>query len=270
MLFDEYQEQHEEQHEQQYITKHCCSISWYQNNVVWRVPGMAWMTVHYQTLLFYTLVSKQWCLVSHGTPLSRNNNVFCWRRNGTTLFVHGAERNIVVLHVVERNSVVGARRREKRRCLCRETPLRVAVSRAASSSLSATHRTPVFLCGVNSMRLLRQVVDKTPACAASPLLSAICWHFAIQCTNAAAYNAPGRLRPDHSCPFASMTTTRNGPEGGARWGEGGAVSKKSERAVAVQKFKIQNSKSPGRDFRHAGYAKKPPPSALYTQIFNLV
>ena len=236
MLFDEYQEQHEEQHEQQYITKHCCSISWYQNNVVWRVPGMAWMTVHYQTLLFYTLVSKQWCLVSHGTPLSRNNNVFCWRRNGTTLFVHGAERNIVVcrtvwsnnvvLHVVERNSVVGARRREKRRCLCRETPLRVAVSRAASSSLSATHRTPVFLCGVNSMRLLRQVVDKTPACAASPLLSAICWHFAIQCTNAAAYNAPGRLRPDHSCPFASMTTTRNGPEGGARWGEGGAVSKK--------------------------------------------
>ena len=277
MLFDEYQEQHEEQHEQQYITKHCCSISWYQNNVVWRVPGMAWMTVHYQTLLFYTLVSKQWCLVSHGTPLSRNNNVFCWRRNGTTLFVHGAERNIVVcrtvwsnnvvLHVVERNSVVGARRREKRRCLCRETPLRVAVSRAASSSLSATHRTPVFLCGVNSMRLLRQVVDKTPACAASPLLSAICWHFAIQCTNAAAYNAPGRLRPDHSCPFASMTTTRNGPEGGARWGEGGAVSKKIGTGRCSPKIQNSKFKITGTGLPACGVRKKAPAfRTLYTNI----
>ena len=270
MLFDEYQEQHEEQHEQQYITKHCCSISWYQNNVVWRVPGMAWMTVHYQTLLFYTLVSKQWCLVSHGTPLSRNNNVFCWRRNGTTLFVHGAERNIVVLHVVERNSVVGARRREKRRCLCRETPLRVAVSRAASSSLSATHRTPVFLCGVNSMRLLREVVDKHQR-APRRL-------FCLRSVGILRYNARTPLLIMHRGACVPITRALS-----LRWrrratgrrevrDEGREVQfqKKSERAVAVQKFKIQNSKSPGRDFRHAGCAKKPPPSALYTQIFNLV
>ena len=145
------------------------------------------------------------------------------------------------MHVVERNSVVGARRREKRRCLCRETPLCVAVSRAASSSLSATHRTPVFLCGVNSMRLLRQVVDKTPACAASPLLSAICWHFAIQCTNAAAYNAPGRLRPDHSCPFASMTTQRAGGRCAMRGGRCGfKKTRNGPLRSKNSKFKIRN------------------------------